>query len=89
MNLPGAGLPSRQKSAADVVRERLAPFLGPHTAKTAVAMTAKRDLGADADHLSPQQVPALLEALAPILRTLMGKEQAGRLIDSIQKELSL
>jgi hypothetical protein len=74
---------------ADVVRAHLAQYLGPFTAKNAVQMVAKGSLATDADHLTLAQVPSLLQALGPTLRTLLGKEGAEKVIAQIRKELGL
>jgi hypothetical protein len=74
---------------ADVVRARLGQYLGPFTAKNAVQMMAKQSAGTDADHLTRSQVPALLEALGPTLRTLLGRATAEKVVDEIRKELAL
>ena len=74
---------------ADVVREKLAQYLGPFTARNAVQMMAKQAAGTDADHVTRTQVPAVLEALGPTLRTLLGKATAEKVTDEIRKELSL
>jgi hypothetical protein len=77
------------RSPADVVRAHLAQYLGPFTAKNAVQMVAKGSLGTDADHLTLAQVPGLLQALGPTLRTLLGREGAEKVVAQIRKELSL
>ena len=74
---------------ADVVREHIARYLGPFTSKTAVQMMAKQKLGTDPDHVTREQVPALLEALGPTLRTLLGRSGADTVAAEIKKELAL
>lgn len=75
------------KRSADVVREQLTPYLGTFTAKNAVQMGAKQ-LGTDAEHLTPENVPALLDALGPMMRTLLGKPTADKVAEQIRKELA-
>jgi hypothetical protein len=72
-----------------VVRTHIARYLGPFTSKTAVQMMAKQKLGTDAEHVTREQVPALLEALGPTLRTLLGKSGAETVAAEIKKELAL
>jgi hypothetical protein len=72
---------------ADVVREQLTQYLGTFTAKNAVQMGAKQ-LGTDADRLAADQVPALLDALGPMMRTLLGKPTAEKVAEQIRKELA-
>ena len=74
---------------ASVVRAKLTPFLGPFTAKNAVVMGAKQGCGVDADQVTREQVPALLEAIGPTLRTLLGKEGALKVVTQIKTELGL
>ena len=52
-------------------------------------MVAKQAAGTDADHVTRAQVPALLDALGPTLRTLLGKTTAEKVADEIRKELAL
>jgi hypothetical protein len=74
---------------ADVIRAHLAQYLGPFTAKNALQMVSKGTLSIDADRVVLAQVPGLLEALGPTLRTLLGKEGAANVVAQIQKELTL
>lgn len=80
---------AHSKLPAEVVRERLAQYLGPFTAKNAVQMTSRQAAGTDADHVTRGQVPAVLDALGPMLRTLLGKATADKVTDEIRKELAL
>lgn len=74
---------------AQVVRDKLAQYLGPFSSKTSVQMMAKQTFGIDADSLTAAQIPALLEALGPTLRTLLGKPGAERVAEQIVQELHL
>ena len=74
---------------AEVVRARLSQYLGPFTAKNAVQMVAKQSIGADAELMTRSQVPALIDALGPTLRTLLGKVTAEKVAADIRKELAL
>lgn len=76
-------------SPAEVVRTKLSQYLGPFTAKNAVQMVAKQTAGTDADHVTRAQVPALIDALGPTLRTLLGKATAEKVANDIRKELAL
>jgi ubiquinone biosynthesis protein UbiJ len=80
---------SQGRLPADIVREKLAQYLGPFTAKNAVQMMSKQAAGTDADRVTRTQVPAVLEALGPTLRTLLGKATAEKVADEIRKELAL
>ena len=52
-------------------------------------MMAKQKLGTDPDHLTREQVPELLDALGPTLRTLLGKGGADTVVAEIRRELAL
>jgi hypothetical protein len=74
---------------AEVLRTKLSQYLGPFTAKNAVQMVSKQSIGADAELVTRAQVPALIDALGPTLRTLLGKVTAEKLAADIRKELAL
>ena len=72
---------------ADVVRNELAVYLGPFTARTAVRTFSKKALGSEPDSVTKEQIPQLLDALGPALRTLLGKASAERVVEHLRKEL--
>lgn len=74
---------------ADVVREGLALYLGTFTSRNAVQMMAKQSAGTAPESLTNEQIPALLAALGPMLRTLLGKAGAEKVIGEIQWKLGL
>ena len=74
---------------AEVVRTKLSQYLGPFTAKNAVQMVAKQSIGTDPDQVTRTQVPALIDALGPTLRTLLGKATAEKVAADIRQELAL
>ncbi len=76
-------------SPAEIIRAKLSQYLGPFTAKNAVQMVAKQAVGADADTVTRAQVPALIDALGPTLRTLLGRDAAEKVASDIRKELAL
>lgn len=80
---------TQSKPPAEIVREKLGQYLGPFTAKNALQMVAKQAAGTDVDHITRSQIPAILEALGPTLRTLLGKTSAEKVADEIRKELAL
>jgi hypothetical protein len=77
------------KRPAEIVREHIARYLGPFTSKNAVQMMAKQKLGTEPDRVTREQVPELLEALGPTLRTLLGKAGADSVAAEIKRELAL
>jgi hypothetical protein len=72
---------------SEVVVKELAVYLGPHTAKTAVRTFAERALGKAPEALQPADSEELLEALRPMLRTLLGSEQSDAVLARIAREL--
>jgi len=52
-------------------------------------MMSRQKLGTEPERVTRQQVPALLEALGPTLRTLLGKAGAETVVAEIRKELAL
>lgn len=77
------------KSPADVVREHLAVYMGAFTSRNAVQMMAKQVASAPPDQLTSSQIPALLDALGPMLRTLLGKDGAEKVVGEIRWKLGL
>ena len=77
------------KRPVDVVRDHLAHYLGPFTAKSAVNLGASQTLKVSADAITKAQVPALLDALGPTLRTLLGKPTTEKVIAEIRQELGV
>ena len=71
----------------DVIVDRLAAFLGPHTARVALKTFAEASGGRKAETLTRADVPAVLAALRPMLRTLLGRERAEGLVQKLAKEL--
>jgi hypothetical protein len=82
--VPGAKLP------AEIVREQLGQYMGAFTARNAVQLTAKQCFSGTApDDLTVAQIPALLDALGPMLRTLLGKSGAEKVVGEVRWKLGL
>jgi hypothetical protein len=69
-----------------VIAEALTAHLGPSTARTAVRTFATR-LGLRAEDVSHEDAPRLLEALRPMLRTLLGPQPADAVLEGIRGDL--
>jgi len=80
---------SAVQTPAEVVRAHIARYLGPFTSRTAVQMMSKQALSTEPDRVTREQIPALLEALGPTLRTLLGKSGAETVTGEIKRELGL
>jgi hypothetical protein len=74
-------------TVAQQVAEHLSPYLGPFNAGVAVKTFAKRALKESADTLTIEHLPALLEALRPMLNTMVGTTSAEALLSDIQRRV--
>ena len=63
------------------------PYLGPHNSRNAVKTFARRVLGRTPDTLTVEDLPALLEGMRPMLRTLVGEDSAESVLQAIQREV--
>jgi hypothetical protein len=75
-------------SVAERVADQLSPYLGPFNAKVAVKTFAQRTLKLDPEALTSAHVPALLDALRPMLHTLVGRTSTDALLDEIRRGLA-
>jgi hypothetical protein len=73
----------------DVLRDRLAVYLGPHTARTALRTFADKTLAGPPEHMSSVEARRLVEALRPMLKTLVGAAQCERIVSQLNVELEL
>jgi hypothetical protein len=75
----------------EVLRDRLAVYLGPHTARTALKTFADRAVGGGVapEQMTVAQARKLLEALRPMLKTLVGAAQCERIVTQLGVELEL
>jgi hypothetical protein len=76
------------RTYSQVVEQRLTPLLGPFTARMALKTFAASKLGRAPEQISQADVPALLDALRPMLNTLVGSARAGAVVDALKKELA-
>ncbi len=72
---------------ADRVAARLARYLGAHTGRVAVRTFALKALGRGPETLTLADLPALQQALRPMLRTFVGRAQCEVLLTQIAREL--
>lgn len=77
--------PDTPHPIADGIAALLAIYLGPYTARAAVKASSLDALGRAPDTLTPEDVSVLAEALRPVLRTFVGRAQAGILVDEIKR----
>lgn len=76
------------RTYSTVVEQRLTPLLGPFTARMALKTFSTSKLGRAPEEISRADVPALLDALRPMLNTLVGSARAGAVLDELKKELA-
>jgi len=76
------------RAPAEIVVERLAQYLGPHTARVAVKSFSLRVLGLQVERITRADVPALLEALRPMLKTMIGTQRSEVLLRDLAKEIA-
>jgi len=74
------------RSPAEVIAEALSAHLGQSTARTAVRTFSGR-IGLRPEQVSPDDAPRLLEALRPMLRTLLGPQPADAVLEGIRGDL--
>ena len=74
---------------ADKVASRLSHYLGQHTARVAVKTFTLKALGRGPETLTLADVPSLMTALRPMLRTFVGRAQCEVVLHQISRELGL
>ncbi len=68
----------------DVAENEIAAYLGRQTAQSAVRIASQTFLGIEPDALGREHVAGLCDGLQPMLRTLLGAEVAGAVLDRIR-----
>jgi hypothetical protein len=74
-------------TVAQQVAEHLSPYLGPFNAGVAVKTFAHKALKQTPDTLTIAHLPALLEALRPMLNTMVGSTSTEALLSDIQRRV--
>ena len=64
-------------------------YVGAFTSRNAVQLMAKQTAGTAPEALTLAQIPALLDGLGPMLRTLLGKAGAEKLVGEVRWQLGL
>jgi hypothetical protein len=73
---------------SQVVEQRLTPLLGPFTAKMALKTFSTSKLGRPPEQINREDVPALLDALRPMLNTLVGSARASAVLEDLRREVA-
>lgn len=76
-------------SVATVFARHLAAYIGQHTAPMAIKTFAKQALGITPDQLRAPDTTKLLDAMRPMLSTLLGKQRADEVATLIRSDLGL
>ncbi len=76
------------RAPAQIIFEQLAAHLGPNTARTALRMFCERAVGVAPEAVTRADAPRVLEALRPMLKTLVGPLESDAVISHIERELS-
>jgi hypothetical protein len=71
-----------------MVTDALVPYLGRHTAATAVRTFAQRSLGMQPEDVRLEDVPRLLAVLAPTLGALIGSTKAEQIARGLERDLA-
>lgn len=77
------------ESVAAIFARHLAGYIGQHTAPMAIRTFAKQALGVTPDQVHPGDAGKLLDAMRPMLNTLLGKEHAETVGNLIKRDVGL
>jgi hypothetical protein len=72
---------------AEVIADRIAVYLGPHTARVAVRTFTFRALRRGPETLTRADFKALADALRPMLRTLVGRVTSEVILEQAERDL--
>ena len=75
------------ESVAEQVAGHLSQYLGPLNARVAVKTFAQRALNRGPETVTASDLPALLEALRPMLNTFVGSASANALLDDLRRRV--
>lgn len=74
---------------AEVVFRHLVHYLGPHTTRTALKTFCARAVGKSPEALVLTDMPMVLSALRPMMRTLIGVKECDLVLAQVNMELGL
>jgi hypothetical protein len=74
--------------AIERIQRRLAQYVGPHTARLSLKTFAQKQFGQAPETLAPEQLPELVRALRPLVRSVLGDSGAERLLKMLLAECS-
>lgn len=76
-------------SVAEIFAKHLAAYIGQHTAPMAIKTFAKQALGVTPDKVNRSDAGKLLDAMRPMLNTLLGKEHAEQVATLIRRDAGI
>lgn len=82
-------MPVNGKRPCDIISERLAQYLGPHMARSAVRTFSQRALHIPPEEVARNRASELLRALRPCLNTLIGHAECEVVLSRLEVELEL
>jgi hypothetical protein len=68
------------------IQRRLAQYVGPHTARLSMKTFAQKSFGTTPEALTPEQLPELVRALRPLVRSVLGDVGGERLVKLLLAE---
>jgi len=77
------------ESVAAIFARHLAGYIGQHTAPMAIRTFAKQALGVSPDQVNRADAGTLLDAMRPMLNTLLGKEHAEAVGNLIRRDVGI
>ena len=70
----------------DRVHRRLEKFIGPHTSRLAIKTFSQKTLGLTPEQVRDREVPDLIRALRPLLRSMLGEARGERVVEQLLAE---
>jgi hypothetical protein len=77
------------RSLSEIVYGHLVPYLGPHTTRTAIKTFSVKAVGKSPESLTITDMPDVLSALRPMMRTLMGSKECEHVLALLVLELGI
>jgi hypothetical protein len=71
----------------DRLHRRLEKFIGPHTTRLAIKTFSQKTLGVAPDQIRDREVPDLIRALRPLLRSMLGEAQGEQIVQQLVSEI--
>jgi hypothetical protein len=76
-------------SFSEIVYRELVHYLGPHTTRMALKTFSHKAVGKAPEQLAKGDLPQVLSALRPMMRTLIGAEECDEVLAQLHHELDL